>query len=126
MIKDSWKYLPLANEFYLVRDMIYNFEGVDFYMRAVLTALNITAATLSISKGSINPKDWDIRSQKNIERTEDSYDALDLFKGAKNDRDSINIYLKHGFPIKLLEPSIKDKERAVKQGILENKISDSD
>lgn len=48
-----------------------------------------------------------------------------IFKDAdaKTFNDSVNIYQKYGLPIKLLEPSLGQKENAIKQNELERSIN---
>jgi len=52
-----------------------------------------------------------------------NYEYGKIFKNAYNFQDSVDIYQKYGLPIKLLEPSLEQKEKAIKQNRLENLIA---
>ncbi len=66
---------------------------------------------------------WDIKGQnefynkkeQGVEKVNSNYNKL--FENAANFEDSVKIYQEYGLPLKLEEPSFKDKER-----ILEGRV----
>ena len=60
---------------------------------------------------------------KTEHKNEVNYFYNRIFEGAENIKDSVDIYQKYGLPIKLLNPTLEEKERAIKQNRLENLIA---
>lgn len=64
-----------------------------------------------------------IKAQMEAEhKSEVDYFYNRMFENAKSKEDSVGIYQKYGLPIKLLNPSFEQKEKAIKQNELEKGV----
>lgn len=89
-----------------------------FVINRVETGIKTGAWTPSQIK-QYNEKQRIIQQIKTEHENETNFEYGRLFEGNK---DSIEVYKKYGFPIKLLEPTLEQKEKAIKQSELERSL----
>lgn len=142
LLKNSWDILPGINEFQLFKNakragdnLYYNLNRKDPSFlktlgRVFLTSAYITYGIVSCAHDSLNPKVWNANMKENYtimqekQRYENKVDSAydSLFKDAENFQDSLEIYQKYGLPIKLEDPSFKEKERITGHKNLEDDL----
>ena len=137
--KNFWKVLPVGS--------IVNYDNKDkkglikpsfgkycfHLLYGIAIAVGLTNYTIEgINSGAWTPKQIKAcnevrRIKKEIEKTEldeTNYYYERIFKDAdaKTFQDSLEIYQKYGLPIILLNPTLEQKEKAIKQNELERSV----
>lgn len=132
--KNFWKVLPVGSlinySAKVKKELIKtNVLKSGFHMlyvavpSAILTFLGLAGlAELSVNNNPIkyNEKQRIIQQMNAEHESEVNFEYSRLFEGNK---DSIEVYQKYDFPIKLLEPTLELKEKAIKQSWLENSVN---
>lgn len=121
--KNSWKVLPVAG---FINGVYNNFNSNNKIIKLLkfsFHSLNMLAFgiyfTCSVNSNSFNPTKWN-KNDKHYNQINSSYDSL--FKDAKTFSDSLAVYQHYGLPVILPEPTLEEKETAVKINELEKSL----
>lgn len=120
-------YLPLINEYNILRKAIKEDISWNLLFRCLLASMYLGTLFNHNNTQSLNPKVWDEyykaeeekqkAEQQHIQQVDSTYNTI------FQEMDTLKAIEKYNIPYELtLKPSFKDKEKIIQQSILEKKV----